>query len=143
MNTIKGSKERLFRMMSLMRRIYFSKVYNDVIFVWEDESASFDALQNDYFANGTMSIIESSMVFHESRFFLLPATTGDNFSSTAGSLGLLAVIYALQWISISTLGEGGFVCPKVLNPILRCAGSGITPSGQMCCEHCTLDILRK
>ena len=41
---------------------YFPQVLNDTITVWEDESTSFDALENDYFAGGNASIIEFSKV---------------------------------------------------------------------------------
>ncbi|XP_042475606.1 protein GAMETE EXPRESSED 2 [Macadamia integrifolia] len=45
---------------------YFPKAYNDTLVVWEDESVSFDALGNDYFAGGNASIVESSMPWHGS-----------------------------------------------------------------------------
>ncbi|XP_026453766.1 protein GAMETE EXPRESSED 2-like isoform X1 [Papaver somniferum] len=45
---------------------YFPKAFNDAVFVWEDESVSFDALGNDYFAGGAANIIESSMPLHGS-----------------------------------------------------------------------------
>ncbi|KAI3966935.1 hypothetical protein MKX01_017586 [Papaver californicum] len=45
---------------------YFPKAYNDAVSVWEDESVSFDALGNDYFAGGTANIVESSMPLHGS-----------------------------------------------------------------------------
>ncbi|MCL7043189.1 hypothetical protein MKW94_012348 [Papaver nudicaule] len=45
---------------------YFPKAYTDAISVWEDESVSFDALGNDYFAGGTANIVGSSMPLHGS-----------------------------------------------------------------------------
>ncbi|OVA13441.1 Filamin/ABP280 repeat-like [Macleaya cordata] len=45
---------------------YFPKAYDDTISVWEDESVSFDALENDYFAGGSANIVESSMPRHGS-----------------------------------------------------------------------------
>ncbi|KAI3968530.1 hypothetical protein MKX01_007840 [Papaver californicum] len=47
-------------------REYFPKAYNDAVSVWEDESVSFDALGNDYFAGGTANIVGSSIPLHES-----------------------------------------------------------------------------
>ncbi|KAG1364414.1 protein GAMETE EXPRESSED 2 [Cocos nucifera] len=47
-------------------REYFSEVCNDRISVWEDESAAFDVLLNDYVAGGIASIVESSTPFHGS-----------------------------------------------------------------------------
>ncbi|KAI3966660.1 hypothetical protein MKW92_047731 [Papaver armeniacum] len=45
---------------------YFPKAYNDAVSVWEDESVSFDALGNDYFAGANANIVESSMPLHGS-----------------------------------------------------------------------------
>ncbi|KAF6176765.1 hypothetical protein GIB67_031576 [Kingdonia uniflora] len=45
---------------------YFPKAYNDTISVWEDESITFDASENDYFAGGTTSIVTSSKPNHGS-----------------------------------------------------------------------------
>ncbi|XP_073117986.1 protein GAMETE EXPRESSED 2 isoform X4 [Elaeis guineensis] len=45
---------------------YFSEVCNDSISVWEDESAAFDVLLNDYVAGGVATIVESSTPFHGS-----------------------------------------------------------------------------
>ncbi|KAI3896844.1 hypothetical protein MKX03_028350 [Papaver bracteatum] len=45
---------------------YFPKAFNDAVSVWEDESVSFDALENDYFAGGAATIVESSMPLHGS-----------------------------------------------------------------------------
>lgn len=45
---------------------YFPKAHNDTITVWEDESVSFDVIGNDYFAGGSASIVETSMVSLES-----------------------------------------------------------------------------
>ncbi|XP_073117984.1 protein GAMETE EXPRESSED 2 isoform X2 [Elaeis guineensis] len=47
-------------------REYFSEVCNDSISVWEDESAAFDVLLNDYVAGGVATIVESSTPFHGS-----------------------------------------------------------------------------
>ena len=41
---------------------YFPEAYDDTVYVWEDESIAFDALENDYFAGGNASIIEFSKV---------------------------------------------------------------------------------
>ncbi|XVF38746.1 hypothetical protein REPUB_Repub20aG0128200 [Reevesia pubescens] len=45
---------------------YFPKAYDDTISVWEDESISFDVLENDYFAGGNASIVEFSKPGHGS-----------------------------------------------------------------------------
>ncbi|CAK9170054.1 unnamed protein product [Ilex paraguariensis] len=47
-------------------REYFPKAYNDIIFVWEDESIAFDAVENDYFAGGNASIVDYSKPCHGS-----------------------------------------------------------------------------
>ncbi|KAH0728171.1 hypothetical protein KY284_004036 [Solanum tuberosum] len=39
---------------------YFPRVQNDSIWVWEDDSIAFDALQNDYFAGHNITIFEFS-----------------------------------------------------------------------------------
>jgi hypothetical protein len=41
---------------------YFPRVSNDTVYVWEDESIAFDALENDFFPGGNASIIEFSKV---------------------------------------------------------------------------------
>ncbi|GER52166.1 gamete expressed 2 [Striga asiatica] len=45
---------------------YFPKAYNDTIPVWEDESVSFNVLENDYFAGGNASILEYTKPGHGS-----------------------------------------------------------------------------
>ncbi|MQM01072.1 hypothetical protein Taro_033821, partial [Colocasia esculenta] len=47
-------------------REYFPEANNDNIFVWEDESVSFDAIGNDYFAGKHGEIIDSSLPVHGS-----------------------------------------------------------------------------
>ncbi|KAM0880709.1 hypothetical protein ACQ4PT_033403 [Festuca glaucescens] len=50
---------------------YFSEVQNDNISVWEDESASFDVLSNDYIAGGQAEGVNlSSGAIHETRLFI-------------------------------------------------------------------------
>ncbi|XP_077238223.1 gamete expressed 2 [Tasmannia lanceolata] len=51
---------------NVYKREYFPQVNNDTISVWENESLAFDALANDYFADGNASIIESSTPNHGS-----------------------------------------------------------------------------
>ncbi|KAK9139316.1 hypothetical protein Scep_008997 [Stephania cephalantha] len=47
---------------------YFPKAFNDTISVWEDESISFDVLENDFFArgSGTANIVQIVMPQHGS-----------------------------------------------------------------------------
>ncbi|GMJ12238.1 gamete expressed 2 [Hibiscus trionum] len=45
---------------------YFPKAYDDIISLWEDESISFDVLENDYFAGANISIVEFSNPIHGS-----------------------------------------------------------------------------
>uniref|UniRef100_A0A3Q7EFZ2 Uncharacterized protein n=1 Tax=Solanum lycopersicum TaxID=4081 RepID=A0A3Q7EFZ2_SOLLC len=39
---------------------YFPRVQNDSVWVWEDDSIAFDALENDYFAGHNITIVEFS-----------------------------------------------------------------------------------
>lgn len=41
---------------------YFPRVQNDSVWVWEDDSIAFDALENDYFAGHNITIFEFSKV---------------------------------------------------------------------------------
>ncbi|XP_022760596.1 protein GAMETE EXPRESSED 2 [Durio zibethinus] len=45
---------------------YFPTAYDDTISLWEDESISFDVLENDYFTGGDASIVEFSKPGHGS-----------------------------------------------------------------------------
>ncbi|GAB4851307.1 hypothetical protein Ancab_039930 [Ancistrocladus abbreviatus] len=45
---------------------YFPKAYDDSLSVWEDESVAFDALGNDYFAGGHVTVVELS---HNGKLF--------------------------------------------------------------------------
>ncbi|CAN4098029.1 unnamed protein product [Withania somnifera] len=45
---------------------YFPRVQNDSVWVWEDDSIAFDALENDYFAGHNITIFEFSKPGHGS-----------------------------------------------------------------------------
>ncbi|KAM3323929.1 protein GAMETE EXPRESSED 2 isoform X1 [Capsicum chacoense] len=45
---------------------YFPRVQNDSVWVWEDDSIAFDALENDYFAGHNITIVEFSKPGHGS-----------------------------------------------------------------------------
>ncbi|XVE65590.1 hypothetical protein DITRI_Ditri08aG0012400 [Diplodiscus trichospermus] len=51
---------------NVYRSEYFPKAYDDTIFLWEDESISFDVLENDYFTGRNASIVEFSRPSHGS-----------------------------------------------------------------------------
>ncbi|KAE9455197.1 hypothetical protein C3L33_12904, partial [Rhododendron williamsianum] len=97
---------------------YFLKAYDDLVSVWEDESITFDALQNDYLAGGNASIVEFSQPGHGSllqygQLFLYTPYKGfagnDSFSYTisdinsnlaSGAVNISIISIPPQFISV-------------------------------------------
>ncbi|XP_058212496.1 protein GAMETE EXPRESSED 2 [Rhododendron vialii] len=97
---------------------YFPKAYDDSVSVWEDESITFDALQNDYLAGGNANIVEFSQPGHGSllqyeQLFLYTPYKGfagnDSFSYTisdvnsnlaSGAVNISIISIPPQFISV-------------------------------------------